>query len=85
MTAQKNTIYDLKLGDMVWVEPHGAACLLGTVDGSNGTFIVAVEREDRVIYTIIVQESIKAKMDVPPRLTRVRNASFGTDLLASQK
>ena len=80
----KQKIYDLRLGDMVWTEPHGAACLLGAVDGSGNTFIVAVEKDDKVLYTIITQESIMAKMDVPPRLTRVKNASFGTDILAQK-
>lgn len=80
----KQKIYDLHLGDMVWTDPHGAACLLGAVDGAT-TFIVAIEKEDKVVYTIVTQESIVAKMDVPPRLVRVKNASFGTDLLGQSE
>lgn len=79
----KQTVYDLKLGDMVWCNPHGPACLLGSVDGGTNpsTFIVAVEQADKVFYTLVTQEAIVAKMDVPPRLTRIKNASFGVDLL----
>lgn len=80
MTPQQRKIYDLHLGDMVWTEPHGAACIMGSVDGST-TFIVAIEVNDKAVFTIVTQESITAKLEVPPRLLRVKNASFAADIL----
>lgn len=83
MTAQAKQ-FELRLGDLVRVDPHGQALLLGAVDGGGNTFIVAIERDDKIIYTIITQESIIEKYEPRPRLLRIKQASFGADLLAQQ-
>ena len=83
--ANQPAKFELRLGDLVHTNVYGQALLVGAVDGGGtpSTFIIATEKNEKVVFTLVTQEDIQFKYEPSARLLRIKQASFGTDVLAA--